>query len=80
MEWTPACEGLFRIFKKMSQTINMVCGGGFRRSERIPRAIDWWEMADNIEKNPADEEGGDEGNEDVEAEAQVEFKPLIEVS
>ena len=32
-------------------------------------------MADNEH-----DEGGDEGNEDVEAEAQVEFKPLIEVS
>jgi hypothetical protein len=26
------------------------------------------------------DDGGDDGNEDVEAEAQVEFKPLIEVS
>ncbi len=25
------------------------------------------------------DDGGDDGNEDVEAEAQVEFKPLIEV-
>jgi hypothetical protein len=39
-----------------------------------------WEMADVESKNPAEEDGGDEGNEDVEAEAQVEFKPLIEVS
>jgi hypothetical protein len=33
-------------------------------------------MADT---EPKDEEGGDDGNEDVEAEAQVDFKPLIEV-
>jgi hypothetical protein len=26
------------------------------------------------------DDGGDDGNEDVEAEAQVDFKPLIEVS
>ena len=29
---------------------------------------------------PRDDEGGEDNNEDVEAEAQVDFKPLIEVA
>jgi len=36
-------------------------------------------MSEPEEKKPVGEEGGDEGGDDVEAEAQVDFKPLIEV-
>jgi hypothetical protein len=36
-------------------------------------------MSEPEDKKPVGEEGGDEGGDDVEAEAQVDFKPLIEV-